>query len=91
MTPSFLTRRQMLVQSAGAAFVLAGCRRSTRGSGRSRIGLLYFAPEAGADLCMKGLYDGLAQEGFKKDDNLEVDRFHAQGEISNIPCWRKIS
>jgi len=85
MTPSFLTRRRMLVQSAGAAFVLAGCRRSTRGSGRSRIGLLYFAPEAGADLCMKGLYDGLAQEGFKKDGNLEVIASHAQGEISNIP------
>ena len=86
MTPSFLTRRRMLIQSAGAAIAFAGCRgRSSRGSGRSRVGLLYFAPEAGADLCIKGLYDGLAQGGFTKDVNLEVISSHAQGEISNIP------
>ena len=86
MTRSLLTRRHMLIQSAGAALALAGCRgHSSRGSGRSRIGLLYFAPEAGAELCMKGLYDGLAQEGFKRDVNLEVISSHAQGEISNIP------
>jgi putative ABC transport system substrate-binding protein len=85
MAASTITRRRMLVQSAGAALVLAGCRRSSRGSGHSRIGLLYFAPEAGADLCMKGLYDGLAQEGFTKDANLDVIASHAQGEISNIP------
>ena len=86
MTASFLTRRRMLVQSAGAAIAFAGCRgRSSRGSGRSRVGLLYFAPEAGADLCIKGLYDGLAQGGFTKDVNLEVISSHGQGEISNIP------
>lgn len=86
MTVSFFTRRKLLIQSAGAALAFAGCRgRSTRGSGRSRVGLLYFAPEAGADLCIKGLYDGLAQEGFTKDVNLEVISSHAQGEISNIP------
>lgn len=34
---------------------------------------------------MKGLYDGLAQEGFTKDGNLDVISSHAQGEISNIP------
>jgi len=86
MTASFLTRRKMLIQSVGAAAVLAGCRgRSTRGSGRLRMGLLYFAPEAGADLCIKGLYDGLAQQGLMKDANLDVISSHAQGEISNIP------
>ena len=74
MTPSFLTRRRMLIQSAGAAIAFAGCRgRSSRGSGRSRVGLLYFAPEAGADLCIKGLYYGLAQGGFTKDVNLEAN------------------
>src|SRR5690348_16490051 len=85
MTVSRLNRRQMLIQATGAALVLAGCRRSFRGSGRSRVGLLYFAPEAGAELCMKGLYDGLAQQGFSKDSNLDVISSHAQGEISNIP------
>ena len=85
MTVSRLNRRQMLILSAGAALALAGCRRSLRGSGRSRVGLVYFAPEAGAELCMKGLFDGLAQEGFTKDRNLDVISSHAQGEISNIP------
>jgi putative ABC transport system substrate-binding protein len=86
MSESFLSRRRMLIQSAGAAVALAGCRgKSSRGSGRSRVGLLYFAPEAGAELCMKGLFDGLAQSGYTKDGNLEVISSHAQGEISNIP------
>jgi ABC-type uncharacterized transport system substrate-binding protein len=86
MTISPLSRRRMLIQSAGAALALAGCRsRSNRGSGQSRVGLLYFAPEAGAELCMKGLFDGLAQEGFTKGTNLDVISSHAQGEISNIP------
>jgi len=86
MSVSTLSRRRMLIQSAGAALALAGCRgRSSRGSGRSRVGLLYFAPEAGAELCMKGLFDGLAQGGFSKDGNLDVISSHAQGEISNIP------
>ena len=86
MTASLVSRRRMLIHSAGAALALASCRsRSSRGSGRSRVGLLYFAPEAGAELCMKGLYDGLAQAGFTKNGNLDVISSHAQGEISNIP------
>lgn len=85
MTESLLNRRNMIIQSAGAALALAGCRHSSRRAGQSRVGLLYFAPEAGAELCMKGLFDGLAQEGFTKDANLEVISSHAQGEISNIP------
>ncbi len=50
-----------------------------------KIGLVYFAPEEGADACMKGLFDGLKDEGFEEGKNLEVRRAHAQGEISNIP------
>jgi ABC-type uncharacterized transport system substrate-binding protein len=81
-----ISRRQMIIQSAGAAVALSGCRgRGSRSSGSRRVGLLYFAPEAGADLCIKGVFDGLAQQGFTKDQNLEVISSHAQGEISNIP------
>jgi ABC-type uncharacterized transport system substrate-binding protein len=90
MTVLRLNRRQMLIQTAGAALVLVGCRRSFRGSGGSRVGVIYFAPEAGAELCMKGLFDGLAQEGYKKDRNLDVISSHAQGEISNIPMLCRI-
>jgi len=85
MTVSRFNRRQMLILSGGAALALAGCRRSSRALGRFRVGLIYFAPEAGAELCMKGLFDGLAQEGFTKNGNLDVISSHAQGEISNIP------
>jgi ABC-type uncharacterized transport system substrate-binding protein len=50
-----------------------------------KIGLVYFAPEEGADLCMKGLFDGLKEQGIEERVNLEVRRAHAQAEIANIP------
>ncbi len=49
-----------------------------------KIGLAYFAPEAGADLCMKGIFEGLHELGFEEGKNLEVRRAHAQAEIPNI-------
>jgi hypothetical protein len=51
-----------------------------------RIGLAYFAPEAGAELCKKGLFDGLKALGYEEGRNLTVQRTHAQGEIANIPA-----
>ena len=50
-----------------------------------KIGLAYFAPEAGCDSCIKGIFDGLRELGFESGKNLEVRRSHAQGEIANIP------
>ncbi len=50
-----------------------------------KIGLAYFAPEAGGEACMRGIFDGLRQQGFEEGKNLEVRRAHAQGEIVNIP------
>jgi putative ABC transport system substrate-binding protein len=50
-----------------------------------KIGLAYFAPEPGADQCIKGVFDGLRELGFVEGRNLEVRRSHAQGEIANIP------
>jgi len=50
-----------------------------------KIGLAYFAPEPGADQCIKGIFDGLREMGFEEGKNLEVRRSHAQGEIANIP------
>ena len=50
-----------------------------------KIGLVYFAPEEGADMCMKGLFDGLKEQGIEERRNLEVRRAHAQAEIVNIP------
>jgi len=51
-----------------------------------KMGLVYFAPEPGGDLCMKGLFEGLRDLGFEEGKNLEVKRSHAQGEIANIPA-----
>jgi ABC-type uncharacterized transport system substrate-binding protein len=50
-----------------------------------KIGLAYFAPEAGCDSCIKGIFDGLRELGFEEGKNLKVRRSHAQGEIANIP------
>jgi ABC-type uncharacterized transport system substrate-binding protein len=50
-----------------------------------KIGLAYFAPEPGAETCMKGIFDGLRDLGFEEGKNLEVRRAHAQAEIANIP------
>jgi len=50
-----------------------------------KIGLVYFAPEEQADRCIQGIIDGLESHGLKQGKNLEISRFHAQGEIGNIP------
>ena len=49
-----------------------------------KIGLGFFAPEPGADSCMKGLFDGLKKMGFEEGRNLTVEKSHANGEIANI-------
>lgn len=51
-----------------------------------KLGLVYFAPEPGAESCMQGLFDGLRDLGYVEGANLEVRRAHAQGEIANIPA-----
>lgn len=50
-----------------------------------RIGLVYFAPEEAADTCMKGLFDRMREFGFEEGKNLQIEKTHAAGEISNIP------
>lgn len=50
-----------------------------------QIGIVYFGPDPGVDLCMKGLFDGLKELGFIEGQNLEIKKAHAQGEIANIP------
>jgi ABC-type uncharacterized transport system substrate-binding protein len=65
---------------------LAACGGGSSGPAMEHtIGLVYFAPEEGADLCMKGLFDGLKEQGIEEKVNLEVRRSHAQAEIANIP------
>ena len=49
-----------------------------------KIGLGYFAPEAGVESTIKGLVDGLREAGFDRDRNLDIRAMHAQGEIANL-------
>lgn len=49
-----------------------------------KVGLVYFAPEPGADLVIKAVQDALRDRGFVKGKNLEFRQAHAQAEISNI-------
>ena len=63
----------------------APARRLQPQPGRTyKIGLAYFAPEAGNDACIQGIFDGLRELGFEEGKNLEVRRSHAQAEIVNI-------
>ena len=75
------------------AAALAACGRTSSGPAMEHtIGLVYFAPEEGADTCMKGLFDGLKEQGIEERVNLEVRRAHAQAEIANIPLLiRKVA
>ena len=85
-----------LCAAALVCLTTAGCRVRTEdeiaadaqaaGAGAGyQMGLLYFAPEEGADSVMSGLFDGLRREGIEEGRNLTVVRQHAQGEIANIP------
>ena len=82
-----MTRRDFIAQAVGGSVMVVGCRPngSSDGSAEYRIGLVYFAPEEGADNCIGGLFEGLAERGFVRGANLEVLSAHAQGEIANIP------
>jgi len=94
MTLARMTRREWMAQAIGSSLLLAGCRRADQagsegGSGGGangyRIGMIYFAPEEGAQTCMDGLFEAVKERGFERGKNLEVLSAHAQGEIANIP------
>ena len=81
-----------MTQAAAGALTLSGCSTAPSGSstapaanGGFKLGVVYFAPEEGADLCMKALFDSLKAEGIEEGKNLQVLKAHAQAEIANIP------
>ena len=84
--PATILKRADLVQDeTGFHSKLAAATEPRAPAGKNfRLGLAYFAPEPGADICMKGLFDGLRALGFEEGKNLEVRRSHAQAEIPNI-------
>jgi putative ABC transport system substrate-binding protein len=64
-------------------------RNAASAAGKGRIykaAIVYFAPDIGTDMCVKGLIDGLKASGFEEGKNLEVRITSAQGEMINIPA-----
>src|SRR4051812_15846938 len=85
-----ITRRTMLLNSAAASLALAGCKHMPSGASRGpnatfRVGLVYFAPEEGAENCQKGIFDGFKEAGLERGRNLDLMMSHANAEISGIP------
>ena len=82
-----LDRAQVVIDDQGQRDLTAKTVQAAPAAGRTfKLGIVYFAPEEGADLVMKGLLEGFAEQGIQEGKNLEVKRAHAQGEIANIPA-----
>jgi putative tryptophan/tyrosine transport system substrate-binding protein len=80
-----LTLAQCKVNRSGENETKQSAANETAGNKKYRIGIIYFGPDEAADLCMKGLFDGLKDLGIEEGKNLEIKKAHAQAEIANIP------
>lgn len=84
---SVVARASMIVDESGIHDKANAQQAAKATPGRNyKLGIVYFAPEEGNDLALKGLADGLKEKGFEEGKNLEVRKAHAQGEIANIPA-----
>jgi len=84
--PALIQKAALLIDAEGIHDRAAPPPISAANEKKFKIGLVYFAPEEGADLCIRGIFDGLKAAGIEEKRNLEVRRSHAQGEIANIPA-----
>jgi putative tryptophan/tyrosine transport system substrate-binding protein len=80
-----LAKADVLIDENGVHGTSQGAIRKPPEGRIFKVGLVYFAPEPGADACMEGLFSGLKDLGFVQGKNLQVRKAHAQGEIINIP------
>ncbi len=78
-------RADIFVDEAGVHEKVSTATLQPSSNRMFKVGIVYFAPEPGAESCMQGLSDGLRDLGFVEGKNLEVRKAHAQGEIINIP------
>jgi ABC-type uncharacterized transport system substrate-binding protein len=78
-------RAALILGEDGRVEKEAAAKAAPIGSGRSyKIGLAYFGPDEGTESTISGLMDGLRKLGFEEGRNLEVQKFHANGEIGSI-------
>jgi ABC-type uncharacterized transport system substrate-binding protein len=82
---SFVSRAALVIDESGVHDKTAAAKTVTAAGRHYKLGIVYFAPEEGNDLCLRGLADGLKEKGLIEGQNLTVLRSHAQGEIANIP------
>ncbi len=79
-----------------AAFVLGGCGSAPKqntspttpaapaaSSHKVKLGLTQFVEHPALDSVHKGIVDGLAEEGYREQDNLEIDFQNANGDMNN--------
>src|SRR4029079_6925816 len=81
LPPELIARAELVFDEKGLHDKTVAKLRKPPPGRTFKLGLVYFAPEPGGDLCMKGIFDGLRELGFEEGKNLEVKRSHAQGEI----------
>jgi len=76
--------------AASLAAVVAGCGPSGTESGQPgdrvyRVEVASYAPDAGADRLLEGLFAGLEKAGFVRGQNLDTEHKMAGGDMANIP------
>lgn len=69
--------------------VLSGCKKENSAEKVYKIAFASFGPDIAADLTIKGYVDGLGKAGFTEGKNLEITKFHAAGDMGNIPMMMK--
>jgi ABC-type uncharacterized transport system substrate-binding protein len=77
--------RPLATREGSTGDAVDAIRRRLQPGRTYKVGLAYFAPEAGADSVLAGLREGLNDYGLEAGKNLEIRTLHAQGEIAQIP------
>lgn len=83
-----ITKLKMSMAAVGLSLALAltGCgAQAPTGESEAetyKIGIVQFAEHGSLDNCREGFLEGLAEEGFKEGENLEVDYQNARADIA---------
>ena len=67
--------------------LLAGCGGEKKEAGSKaqlNVGIVQLVEHSALDAANKGFVDGLAEKGFKENENVAIDRQNAQADQSNL-------
>jgi len=86
------TRNKFIAAMVLTLGILSGCSSGARNAKQPaasqkhtyKVGIVQLVQHNALDAANKGFVDGLAANGFKERDNLELDRQNAQGALSNL-------